>query len=482
MDWTDSDEQLYRALTLEQHLSAGGKISAQHVYGSSYPCTIYKIVLSKKEGVRNYWKMPGRWYADPLNPWTLILLLFLIPANIVYFCFQVLRSLVSARNSWSLPAQGIARLEPNQISFGPKHFGLSGPIAYARITSIGHYANGLRIDHVGTKLLLQAEAAPSLFVALRHFAPNARVTSGLMVPGVFVDRCSASGRHLNISQMMKTPPSAWASQPKAYKPPIPKQKIVGAMVIVLVACAVIIPFPVQWITGQSGSGDAVSTDSPLPPGVEGVFWESAIPDTEFAAQSMRVDIRSANTFWGLEWNWNGPKDFVDFGLATNGKPSVGPTGDIVLLGVGGSNTYRKGKCRAWADGRIGMQCNILYPINTRHLYRLLIASAGASASVSWWTIEIRDDTANRLTHVAEIGLPPSATPMIIRDVAADLTIKRPLCSTVPRSDVKFGQLDGTNAPNVAMTPFNLSEIQRSGCAGDDPSIARSGTTLDLKLG
>jgi len=231
MEWTNADEQLYQALTLEQQLSVGGEMSVRQVYGSYYPCVVYQVMLSKREGIRNYWKMPRRWYADPLNPWTLMLLLFLIPVNIVYFCFQALRSLASARNSWSRPAQDIARLEPHQVSFSPRHSGLSGPIAYARITSIGHYANGLRIDQAGTRLLLQTETTPTLFVALRHFAPNASVTSGLIVPSDFVDRCTASGRHLEIGQMMKTPPSTWVSQPTSYKPPLPTQAIVGLGII-----------------------------------------------------------------------------------------------------------------------------------------------------------------------------------------------------------------------------------------------------------
>lgn len=111
-----------------------------------------------------------------------------------------------------------------------------------------------------------------------------------------------------------------------------------------------------------------------------------------------------------------------------------------------------------------------------------ISADGSSEENSWWKIEITDNTAKRLTRIAEVGLPPSARPVIIRDVAADLRLERPQCDTVPPSDVRFGRLYGAKTPNVPMTPFSLSEIQQSGCAGDTPSIQRNGATLDLPLG
>jgi hypothetical protein len=116
------------------------------------------------------------------------------------------------------------------------------------------------------------------------------------------------------------------------------------------------------------------------------------------------------------------------------------------------------------------------------MYNLLIAASGSTEENSWWKIEIRDNTAKRVTRIAEVGLPPSARPVIIRDVAADLRVERSQCGTVPPSDVRFGRLYGAKAPNVVMTPFRLSEVQQSGCAGDTPSIQHGGATLDLRLG
>ncbi len=67
MDWTSSDEQLYRALALEQRLSIGGNARpAEDLYGTSFPCTVSEIMLNKREGDTYIWKMPRRWYADPL--------------------------------------------------------------------------------------------------------------------------------------------------------------------------------------------------------------------------------------------------------------------------------------------------------------------------------------------------------------------------------------------------------------------------------
>jgi len=240
MDWTDSDERLYRALTLEQELSAGGEAVARRVYGSAYPCTVYLAILAKGEGVKYYWKMPRQWYGDPLNPWILVQLILWIPVNIVYVSFQGIRSLASARNSWSQPAENIAYLEPGQLTFSSRHYPLSGPIAYARITAIGYYANGLRIDCAGTKLRLETAASPELFVALRHLAPQARVTSGVMVPPGFVDRCSSSGRHLDVSQMAKNPPETWVSQQHTYKLQLPPQAMVGIGIIALLALIFIV--------------------------------------------------------------------------------------------------------------------------------------------------------------------------------------------------------------------------------------------------
>ncbi len=234
MDWTSSDEQLYRALALEQRLSIGGNARpAEDLYGTSFRCTVSEIMLNKREGDTYIWKMPRRWYADPLNPWTLMLLLFWIPANIIYLCFQAIRSLASTRHTWSLPAEDNARLEPRQLSFSRQRSGLSGPIPYTRITSLGYYANGVRIDQGGKKLLLSTEAAPSLFVTLRHFAPNASVAAGLMVPSDFAERCSASGRYLDVTQMQKNPPSTWVAQSKEYKPPLPSQAIIGFGIILI---------------------------------------------------------------------------------------------------------------------------------------------------------------------------------------------------------------------------------------------------------
>jgi hypothetical protein len=120
---------------------------------------------------------------------------------------------------WSCTAQGIARIGPHELSFGPSSFDADSVIPYANITKIGYYTNGLRVDQGYKRLLLSAEAAPALFVALRHLTPTARVTSGLIVPTGFIDRCSKNGYNIDVSQMRKNPPQTWAVESKEYKPP-----------------------------------------------------------------------------------------------------------------------------------------------------------------------------------------------------------------------------------------------------------------------
>ena len=241
MDWTRSDDQLYQALTLEQRLSAGtDEAIMEYLRSISFPCTVCEILLNKGEGINYYWKMPRRWYANPLDPWNLVLLIFWIPINILYFCFQGTRSLASARYGLSLPVHDIVRLEPYQLSFSLSHFGLSGPIPYATITSLGYYANGLRIDQGRKKLLLSTEAAPSLFVALRHLAPGAAVASGLIVPNGFAERCSESRREINVSQMSKNSPQTWVTESRDYTLPFPPQTIIGYGIIALFILLVIV--------------------------------------------------------------------------------------------------------------------------------------------------------------------------------------------------------------------------------------------------
>jgi hypothetical protein len=200
MDWANSDEQLYQALTLEQRLSvATNEAAAKYLTSTSYPCAIYEPLTTREKSISYYLKMRRRWYGDPFSPWNLTLLVLWIPTSIVYFCYQSIRSLASARNVWSCTAQDIARIGPHELSFGPSSFDADSVIPYANITKLGYYTNGLRVDQGYKRLLLSAEAAPALFVALRHLTPSARVTSGLIVPTGFIDRCSRNGYNIDVT-------------------------------------------------------------------------------------------------------------------------------------------------------------------------------------------------------------------------------------------------------------------------------------------
>jgi hypothetical protein len=238
MNWTDTDEQLYQALALEQALSSKSREVAQRIYGSTYPCNVQEINTIKGDGIQYYWKMPRRWWADPLNGWNIAHLILWIPVNVVYFSFQGIRSLASTRNSWTPPQQIKISVEPYQLRISG-YYGPDRLIDYRTITSVGYYANGLRMDYSGAKLLLAGSAMPSLLVTLRHFAPNASLTAGLPVAGNFVDRCAASGRQIDISRLAKNPPTTWVSEPKTYKVRPPLQAIIGIALAVVFALLII---------------------------------------------------------------------------------------------------------------------------------------------------------------------------------------------------------------------------------------------------
>jgi hypothetical protein len=207
-----------------------------------YPCAVYAVVTEKGSGINYYWKMPRRWWADPLNPWFLVQLIFWLPVNVIYFSFQGVRSLASTRRSLSPPVNDVAQLSPGHLNFSRPHAGLGAPIPYARISSLNYYANGLLIDVEGRSLLVDAVQKPSLFVALRHLAPNASVISGLIVPNGFIERCIKGGRQIDVGLMRQNPPQTWRAEPKDYKPQIPAAALVGYGLMVIFAVLIIALF------------------------------------------------------------------------------------------------------------------------------------------------------------------------------------------------------------------------------------------------
>ena len=238
MAWTSYDEQLYQALSLEQEFSSNSTLKSLIKY--DYPCTMSEVVTTREKGISYYWKMPSRWWADPLNPWNLILLVCWLPINVIYACFQGVRSLASTKNSLTPPMQDVIHLESGHFGFSRPPAGLNGPISHARIASLGYYANGLRMDLDGRRFLLGAAGAPSLFVTLRHLAPNAAITSGLIVPNDFIERCTRTGHQIDVSSMHQNPPQTWTVESKDYKPPIPVAAIVGYGLIAVFAVLIVI--------------------------------------------------------------------------------------------------------------------------------------------------------------------------------------------------------------------------------------------------
>ena len=86
MEWTDADEQIYRALALEERLSVtGGTRSLESTYGAAFPCTVRTVTLVRSQRDLFWIKLRKHWYGDPLNGWIIIQVILWIPANIVYF-------------------------------------------------------------------------------------------------------------------------------------------------------------------------------------------------------------------------------------------------------------------------------------------------------------------------------------------------------------------------------------------------------------
>lgn len=213
MTWSPADEQTYDALYMEEGLSAGDRDAwAAYLRDNPFRCVISTMVMSAGGSEGTYLRMKRGWWADPFGP-NLLLLIFLPFLNLCRAIFFALRSMVTSRNDWTPGHTTSVRLETGRLTFGSSWYDYSaGSIAYSRITSLGHYTNGVVLTESGTKLRLESDQAPSIFVALRHFAPGASVTSGLVVPPGFSERCSTMGRSLNPSVMRVNPSATWKTQ------------------------------------------------------------------------------------------------------------------------------------------------------------------------------------------------------------------------------------------------------------------------------
>ncbi len=238
MSWSDSDEQLYQALSLEQRLSTEGVAGfTEGTDQPSFSCSLSEIALKKRQTDWFFLRPRARWLVDPLNPWYITLLILWIPLNLLYVGFQLLRYLITARFDFTSFQQDTVQLTPDRLCFGSGRAGLGGSLSYRGIWSLGYYTNGVRINDGGRKLLLVSPAAPRLFVALTHLAPTASVKPGLGVPDGFIARCSASRTALDVSSMRRNPPSSWNAEPKEFRLPIPVQRVVGYSIAAVLVIA-----------------------------------------------------------------------------------------------------------------------------------------------------------------------------------------------------------------------------------------------------
>lgn len=238
MSWTEFDEQLYQALALEERLSADDPGSfARYPEQPDIPCDVSEMVLEKRKTGYFFFMPRASWLADPFNPWYLTLLILWIPTNIIYSGFQLIRFLVTLRFTLMPPIHDKVKIGPDELHLGSRH-SWGGSIPYNRISSLGYYANGIRIDYSGKKLLLTTQAT-WLFIALTHLASSASIKPMLSVPSDFISRCSAERIAVDTGQMKRNPPSSWSAQPTEFHPPIPFWRVVG---IAIIAVLIIIIF------------------------------------------------------------------------------------------------------------------------------------------------------------------------------------------------------------------------------------------------
>lgn len=235
MAWSSADEQTYNALNMEEGLSTGDRDAwTAYLHDNPFRCVVSTMVVSARSSEGTYLRMKKGWWADPFGP-NLLLLIFLPFLNLCRAIFFNLRSMVTTRNDWASGKATSVRLEADKLTFDGSWYDYpGGSIPYSRITSLGHYANGVVLTDSGTKVRLESDQAPSIFVALRHFAPGANVASGLIVPPGFSERCSAMNRSLNPSAMRVNPPATWKAQANEFRPPVPTRAIVGIVLAILI--------------------------------------------------------------------------------------------------------------------------------------------------------------------------------------------------------------------------------------------------------
>lgn len=227
MAWSNSDAQLYNALLWEQHLGSGNPTKLQDLYGLTFLCATSTMQIIKPERETYYWKMPRHWWADPLNGWFIAQLILWIPVNIIYVSYQLVRDLVSARNSWGYPSTSTARLDAAQLSVAAQLGAPAWSIPYQQITSLGLYSNGLRIRSAVGQYLVNSEAVPTIFVALTYLAPQAQIVTGLLIPDGFAQKCASEGHPVNVGQMSRNGPDTWRYPGKETRLGLPVRAIIG---------------------------------------------------------------------------------------------------------------------------------------------------------------------------------------------------------------------------------------------------------------
>ena len=119
---------------------------------------------------------------------------------------------------------------------------------------------------------------------------------------------------------------------------------------------------------QSAAPDNTNSSMPLDPGNTIAIWESSLPRLAVVDQNMMVTRKAAETFWGLKFSWTDPSALSSFGLESITVPGSATVYDEILFQYEGFTIHGDDPhCHPWTTG-LGINCNVIYPINSSHRY------------------------------------------------------------------------------------------------------------------
>ena len=168
----------------------------------------------------------------------------------------------------------------------------------------------------------------------------------------------------------------------------------------------------------------------LPAGQAKALWIDPPYDRPLLIeQDVYLKTRPAQVSWGLRWQWDGGRGFVDFALYS------GASRQDALVTVAGSRDQRDSACSRTSDG---LHCDTLMPFKTGHAYKLIEQVTTQTASKHYWLFAVVDIATNSLTKVATVGLPASVHPSNFSNYEIYSGPYTDDCSSIPISEAQYG--------------------------------------------